>query len=77
MLKPSPFPSYISPAYSEPAKHYSPMNPMNVSAVSAPERTPYMLPMPVPSSGRPRAGTWSSAPRDNMPIASLLNDDRK
>ncbi|KAI4627148.1 uncharacterized protein J4E87_004490 [Alternaria ethzedia] len=77
MFKPSPFPSYISPAHSEPAKHYSPMNPMNISAVSAPERMPYVLPMPVPSSGRPRAGTWSSAPRDNMPIASLLNDDRK
>ncbi|KAI4704445.1 hypothetical protein J4E81_001511 [Alternaria sp. BMP 2799] len=77
MFKPSPFPNYISPAHSEPAKHYSPMNPMNISAVSAPERMPYVLPMPVPSSGRPRAGTWSSAPRDNMPIASLLNDDRK
>ena len=77
VLKLSPFPSYISPAYSEPAKHYSPMNPMSISAVSAPERMPYMLPMPVPSSGRQRAGTWSSAPRDNMPIASLLNDDRK
>ncbi|KAI4615662.1 uncharacterized protein J4E88_007424 [Alternaria novae-zelandiae] len=77
MFKPSVFPSYISPAHSEPAKHYSPMNPMNISAVSAPERMPYVLPMPVPSSGRPRAGTWSSAPRDNMPIASLLNDDRK
>ncbi|CAA9961154.1 hypothetical protein CFE70_004528 [Pyrenophora teres f. teres 0-1] len=60
--------------YSEPAKHYSPMNPMNISAVSVPERMPYVLPMPVPSSGRPRAGTWSSAPRDNMPIASLLNE---
>jgi hypothetical protein len=77
MLKPSPFPSYVSPAHSEPARQYSPMNPMNISAVSAPERMPYVLPMPVPSSGRPRAGTWSSAPRDNMPIASLLNDDRK
>ncbi|KAL1798255.1 hypothetical protein ACET3X_002292 [Alternaria dauci] len=77
MFKPNPFPTYISPAQSEPAKHYSPMNPMDISAVSAPERMPYVLPMPVPSSGRPRAGTWSSAPRDNMPIASLLNDDRK
>lgn len=77
MLKPSPFPSYTSPALSEPTKHYSPANPMNISAVSAPERVPYMLPMPVPFSGRPRAGTWSSAPRDNMPIASLLNDEKK
>ncbi|KAH6862629.1 hypothetical protein AA0119_g10020 [Alternaria tenuissima] len=77
MFKPNPFPTYISPAQSEPAKHYSPMNPMDISAVSAPERMPYVLPMPVPSSGRARAGTWSSAPRDNMPIASLLNDDRK
>jgi hypothetical protein len=71
MLKPSPF-QYVSPVHSEPPKHYSPMA---VSAVS--ERMPYMLPMPVPSTGRPRSGTWSSAPRDNMPIASLLNDDRQ
>ncbi|KAF1943826.1 hypothetical protein EJ02DRAFT_399893 [Clathrospora elynae] len=79
VLKPSPFQSYISPASTEPARHYSPMhmNPMNISAVSAPERMPYVLPMPVPFSGRQRAGTWSSAPRDNMPIASLLNDERK
>lgn len=77
-LKPSPFPAYTaSPAQSEPPKHFSPINPMNISAVSAPERLPYVLPMPIPSSGRARAGTWSSAPRDNMPIASLLNDDRK
>lgn len=76
VLKPSPF-SYVSPAHGEQAKHYSPMNPMNISAVSAPERLPYVLPMPVPSSGRARAGTWSSAPRDNMPIASLLNDERR
>lgn len=76
VLKPSPFPQYISPAQSEPAKHYSPLVPMSVTAVSAHERLPYMLPMPVPSTGRARAGTWSSAPRDNMPIASLLNDDR-
>ncbi|KAF2852452.1 hypothetical protein T440DRAFT_28507 [Plenodomus tracheiphilus IPT5] len=76
VLKPSPFP-YSSSTYNEPAKHYSPMNPMNISAVSAPERQPYVLPMPVPSNGRSRAGTWSSAPRDNMPIASLLNDERK
>ncbi|KAF1837117.1 hypothetical protein BDW02DRAFT_181074 [Decorospora gaudefroyi] len=76
-LKPSPFPSYVSPTYSEPNKHYSPMNPMNISAMSTPERMPFMLPMPVPSSGRPRAGTWSSAPRDNMPIASLLNDEKR
>jgi hypothetical protein len=76
VLKPSPF-QYASPAHSEPAKHYSPMNPMNISAVSAPDRHPYVLPMPVPSSSRPRAGTWSSAPRDNMPIASLLNHEKK
>lgn len=73
ILKPSPFPSYASPVSSE-VKHFSPMN---ISAVSAPERMPYVLPMPVPSAGRQRAGTWSSAPRDNVPIASLLNDDRK
>ncbi|KAF2124358.1 hypothetical protein P153DRAFT_302087 [Dothidotthia symphoricarpi CBS 119687] len=71
----SPF-TYPSPAASEQNKHYSPMQQMNISAVSAPERTPYMLPMPVPSTGRPRAGTWSSAPRDNMPIASLLTEDK-
>ena len=76
VFKPTPFASYASPAPSEQAKHCSPMNQNNASAVSAPERMPYVLPMPVPSSGRPRAGTWSSAPRDNMPIASLLNDDR-
>jgi hypothetical protein len=68
MFKPAPYQSYISPAQSESAKHGSPMN------ASVPERMPYVLPMPVPSSGRPRS--WSSAPRDNMPIASLLNDDR-
>ena len=71
VLKPSVFP-YPSPAHNEPT-HYSSMN---TNIVSASERMPYMLPMPVPSSGRPRAGTWSSAPRDNMPIASLLNEDK-
>lgn len=71
-MKPSPF-SYASPINSDPSKHYGAMN---ISAVSAPERLPYMLPMPVPSVGRPRAGTWSSAPRDNMPIASLLTEDK-
>jgi hypothetical protein len=71
-LKPSPF-SYASPMSND-AKHFSPLN--NISAVSAPERLPYMLPMPVPSVGRPRAGTWSSAPRDNVPIASLLTEDK-
>jgi hypothetical protein len=50
---------------------------MYIASVSAHERLPYMLPMPVHSAGRSRAGTWSSAPRDNMPIASLLNDDRQ
>lgn len=75
-LKPSPFPSYASPASSEPAKHYSPLNPMNGNTVALPERLPYVLPMPVPFTGRQRAGTWSSAPRDNMPIASLLNDTK-
>jgi hypothetical protein len=75
-LKPAPFP-YASPAHSEPVKHYSPINPMSQHSFSASERLPYMLPMPVPSTGRQRSGTWSSAPRDNMPIASLLNDDRK
>ncbi|EMD95541.1 hypothetical protein COCC4DRAFT_156026 [Bipolaris maydis ATCC 48331] len=74
VFKPAPFQSYASPAQSEPAKHYSPMSQNNASAISVPERMPYVLPMPVPSSGRPRS--WSSAPRDNMPIASLLNDDR-
>lgn len=71
VLKPSPFPSYASPIQSEP-RHYSPMN---ISSISAPERMPYVLPMPVPSV-RQRSGTWSSAPRDNVPIASLLNDDK-
>lgn len=70
VFKPAPYQPYISPAQSEPAKHGSPMN----HHASVPERMPYVLPMPVPSSGRPRS--WSSAPRDNMPIASLLNDDR-
>ena len=63
---------FPSPAHSEP-KHYSPMN---TGAASGLDRMPYMLPMPVPSSGRARAGTWSSAPRDNMPIASLLTEDK-
>ncbi|KAF1916568.1 hypothetical protein BDU57DRAFT_236861 [Ampelomyces quisqualis] len=76
LLKPSPF-QYASSAHSEPSRHFSPMNPMNMGSHSASDRLPYMLPMPVPSTGRQRSGTWSSAPRDNMPIASLLNDDRK
>jgi hypothetical protein len=79
-LKPTGF-YYPSPAVSEAPRHYSPMTGVTstastVSATSTPDRMPYMLPMPVPSSGRPRAGTWSSAPRDNMPIASLLTEDR-
>lgn len=73
-LKPSAFP-YVSPAQSEPPKHFSPINTMQPNAMSAHDRLPYMLPMPVPST-RPRSGTWSSAPRDNMPIASLLNEDK-
>lgn len=72
VLKPTPF-TYNSPISSDAGKHYGAMN---ISAVSAPERMPYVLPMPVPSVGRPRAGTWSSAPRDNMPIASLLTEDK-
>jgi hypothetical protein len=71
VLKPSPF-SYASPINNDP-RHFSPLN---ISAVSAPERISYMLPMPVPSAGRPRAGTWSSAPRDNVPISSLLTEDK-
>jgi hypothetical protein len=71
-LKPSGF-YYASPA-PEP-KHYSPMQGV-ASTASSSDRMSYMLPMPVPSSGRPRAGTWSSAPRDNMPIASLLTEDK-
>lgn len=74
-LKPSPF-AYQSPAHSEPVKHFSPVSAVQTNTVSAHDRLPYMLPMPVPSSGRQRAGTWSSAPRDNMPIASLLNEDK-
>ncbi|KAF2265537.1 hypothetical protein CC78DRAFT_186704 [Lojkania enalia] len=71
-LKPSSF-HYASPVPSDPSKTY---NPVNMSAVSAPERMPYVLPMPVPSAGRQRSGTWSSAPRDNVPIASLLTEDK-
>lgn len=70
-LKPSPFP-YSAPVNHD-LKHYSSGN---MSAVSVPDRLPYMLPMPVPSIGRQRAGTWSSAPRDNVPIASLLTEDK-
>jgi hypothetical protein len=72
VLKPSAFP-YASPAQSSDGRNYSPMN---SSAVSAPERLPYVLPMPVPSAPRQRSGTWSSAPRDNVPISSLLTDDK-
>lgn len=71
VLKPSPYPSYASPQ-SE-GRYYSPMH---NSAASAPERLPYVLPMPVPSAPRQRSGTWSSAPRDNVPISSLLTDDK-
>jgi hypothetical protein len=74
VLKPSHFP-YAQPIHqNDPSKYYNPMN--NISAVSAPDRMPYMLPMPVPSVSRQRAGTWSSAPRDNVPIASLLTEDK-
>jgi hypothetical protein len=72
VLKPSPF-AYAAPASNEANKHYAPMN---VGGMSVPERMPYVLPMPVPSAGRPRAGTWSSAPRDNVPISSLLTEDK-
>jgi hypothetical protein len=70
-LKPSPF-AYNAPVHHD-QKHYSPVN---MSASSVPDRMSYMLPMPVPSVGRQRAGTWSSAPRDNVPIASLLTEDK-
>ncbi|KAF2002163.1 hypothetical protein P154DRAFT_544718 [Amniculicola lignicola CBS 123094] len=73
ILKPSPY-AYGSPVPSEPSRHYN--SPLNISAISAPERMPYVLPMPIPSVGRQRAGTWSSAPRDNVPIASLLTEDK-
>jgi hypothetical protein len=69
VLKPSPFP-YASPIYSNPSQRCSPMN---ISSVSAPERMPYVLPMPVPSTGRQRSATWS---RENVPIASLLTEDK-
>ncbi|KAF1968055.1 hypothetical protein BU23DRAFT_572731 [Bimuria novae-zelandiae CBS 107.79] len=72
LLKLSPF-TYGSPVSSDTGKHFGAMN---ISAVSAPERMPYVLPMPVPSASRPRSGTWSSAPRDHMPIASLLTEDK-
>ncbi|KAL5116324.1 hypothetical protein ACEQ8H_005782 [Pleosporales sp. CAS-2024a] len=84
MLKPEPFPPHVEPAaaHSEPNTHYSPIyssmtQQQQQHSLSAAERLPYRLPMPVPSTGRQRSGTWSSAPRDNMPIASLLNHDRK
>ncbi|KAF2708067.1 hypothetical protein K504DRAFT_456125 [Pleomassaria siparia CBS 279.74] len=73
-LKPSHFP-YAQPAHhNNPSKYYSPIT--AVGSVSSPDRLPYMLPMPVPSVQRQRAGTWSSAPRDNVPIASLLTEDK-
>lgn len=72
VLKPSPF-HYAPTGRSDTSKNYSPLN---TSAVSAPERMPYVLPMPVPSAGRQRSGTWSSAPRDNVPISSLLTEDK-
>ena len=65
VLKPSPY-AYASPV-AEPNRPYS--------GVSGPER--YVLPMPVPSGGRHRSSsTWSSAPRENVPIASLLTEDK-
>ncbi|KAF2748311.1 hypothetical protein M011DRAFT_493701 [Sporormia fimetaria CBS 119925] len=71
-LKPSPYP-YTSPVPSEPGRYYSP----NVrSAASAPERLPYILPLPNLSASRPRSGTWSSTPRDNVRIANLLTEDK-
>ncbi len=67
--------SYPTSNYSEPAKHYRSSPQPNISSAPTPERHSYVLPMPVLSNGRSRSGTWSSAPRDNMPIASLLNDE--
>lgn len=69
VLKPSPF-QYASPV-AEPSKNYS--------AVSAPERLPYMLPMPIPSGRARSSSTWSTvtpSTRENVPIASLLTEDR-
>ncbi|KAF2205499.1 hypothetical protein GQ43DRAFT_362202 [Delitschia confertaspora ATCC 74209] len=67
VLKPSPL-TYGSPMTAEPGRNYS--------AVSAPERLPYVLPMPIPSAQRQRSSTWSAAPRENVPIASLLTEDK-
>ncbi len=72
VLKPSPF-TYTSSTSSAFLKHYSPMN---LSSISAPECIPYMLPVPIPTAGRQQSGTWSSVPRDNVPIASLLTEDK-
>lgn len=69
ILKSTPY-QYSSPSYSEPAKYYSAQT---VSSVSAPDRIPYILPVPVPTVSRQRSSTWSSAPRDNVPISSLID----
>lgn len=76
VLKPSPF-GYPSSSATEPSKNFSPLN--GISAVSAPDRIPFMLPMPVqtPSVGNlSRSSTWGSTTRENVPIASLLTEDK-
>ncbi|OCK83400.1 hypothetical protein K432DRAFT_291139 [Lepidopterella palustris CBS 459.81] len=92
MLKPSPFayPASSAASATEPQLQSlrSAFSPLNVSAVSAPERTPFVLPMPVqtPQLGRlSRSNTWgstvssassSAARENNVPIAALLTEDR-
>lgn len=77
VLKPSPF-GYPSASATEPSKNFSPLN--GISAVSAPDRMQFMLPMPVqtPSVGNlSRSSTWgSTSTRENVPIASLLTEDK-
>ncbi|KAF2488277.1 hypothetical protein BU16DRAFT_229612 [Lophium mytilinum] len=81
MLKPSPF-AYPSTSASatDPCKNFSPFH--NISAISAPDRLPFVLPMPVqtPIQGRlSRASTWgsNSSGGNNVPIAALLTEDRE
>lgn len=70
-LKPSVFPYPSSSAVEPQIKSFSPINQM--SAISNPDRMPYTLPTPTPST---LSKTWNATPTSNVPIASLLTEDK-
>jgi hypothetical protein len=75
LLKPSP---YISePANSAVERHagFTPITPAVSSAISAPDRSSYTLPTPIPTTSR--ANPWGNAGGFRAPaISNLLTEDR-